>query len=249
MRIATCNLSVIPLRAEASHRSEMLSQILFAEEFALLEEGKDFNRVRLTHVNYEGWIQKNQCTLQTLQSDVDPHIVDLGGASAIAGNKRIALVHGTALVGNEVLIGTELFRISDILRRPTLDDFAVELPRLRLHYEYAPYLWGGRTTAGIDCSGFSQVVYRHFGLGLPRDAWQQAERGTVVNFNSEIKAGDLAFFDNVEGRITHVGVMLDQDTIMHAAGRVRVDKMDTEGIFNAETNIYTHKLRIVKRYF
>lgn len=110
-------------------------------------------------------------------------------------------------------------------------------------------MWGGRSRYGIDCSGFSQLVYKHFGISLLRDAYQQAESGQTVDFLSEILPGDLAFFDNEAGRITHVGVMIDYETIIHAAGRVRVDKMDNQGIFNADLNRYTHNLRIVKRYF
>lgn len=110
-------------------------------------------------------------------------------------------------------------------------------------------MWGGRSNAGIDCSGFSQVVYKHFGISLLRDAYQQAESGKAIDFLTEIRAGDLAFFDNEAGRITHVGIMIDHETIIHAAGRVRVDKMDNEGIFNLDINKYTHRLRIVKRYF
>jgi cell wall-associated NlpC family hydrolase len=92
-------------------------------------------------------------------------------------------------------------------------------------------------------------VYRHFGIQLKRDAYQQADAGRTVDFLSEIKPGDLAFFDNEEGRITHVGIMVDGETIVHASGEVRVDKMDQQGIYNQEAGRYSHRLRIVKRYF
>ena len=117
-----------------------------------------------------------------------------------------------------------------------------------MFYLNTPYLWGGRSVFGIDCSGFTQMVFRQFGIRIKRDAWQQAEQGQLLGFIQEARAGDLAFFDNVEGRITHVGIMLDNGRIIHASGRVRVDPVDTQGIFNKELNMYTHKLRIVKRF-
>ena len=117
-----------------------------------------------------------------------------------------------------------------------------------MKYLDVPYLWGGKSLCGIDCSGFSQQVYRQFGIKLPRDSYQQAEFGEVVGFLLEAKCGDLAFFDNEEGRITHVGIMLSNDQIIHASGKVRIDKIDNQGIINAETGARTHKLRIIKRY-
>lgn len=249
MRVASCNLSIVPLRAEPSHRSEMVTQILFGEEFDVLEEGKDFDRIRLFTVNYEGWIQNNQYSFIGQSSNNKSDIVDLEGAIAKIGSKSIRLIHGTAVSGAELAIGNELYRIEGKTRNPTLTDFEKEFPKLVAYYLDSPYMWGGRSSAGIDCSGFSQVIYKHFGVFLKRDAWQQAEDGTIVDFLPEVKTGDLAFFDNEEGRIVHVGVMIDHDTIIHAAGKVRIDKMDSLGIFNADTNRYSHKLRIVKRYF
>ncbi|MFM7813326.1 MAG: C40 family peptidase [Flavobacteriales bacterium] len=120
-----------------------------------------------------------------------------------------------------------------------------------MSYLGAPYLWGGRTILGIDCSGFSQVVYRILGQSIPRDAWQQAGLGEEVSFVDEAQPGDLAFFDNAEGKIIHVGLILDrlEDSlrIIHASGMVRIDTLDHQGIFNQETGEYSHNLRIIKR--
>jgi cell wall-associated NlpC family hydrolase len=109
------------------------------------------------------------------------------------------------------------------------------------------YLWGGRSIFGVDCSGFCQTVFRFIGIPLLRDAYQQASQGEAIGFLEETKLGDLAFFDNEEGRITHVGMLLDQDTIIHASGRVRMDTIDHLGIVNVDTGLHTHKLRIIKR--
>ena len=111
------------------------------------------------------------------------------------------------------------------------------------------YLWGGKSVFGIDCSGFTQMTYKFLNKHLPRNAWQQAEQGEVVNFLQQAHCGDLAFFDNVEGRITHVGIILNQHEIIHSSGKVRIDKIDNQGIVNAESNQQSHKLRIIKRYF
>ena len=109
------------------------------------------------------------------------------------------------------------------------------------------YLWGGRSIFGVDCSGFCQTVFRFIGIPLLRDAYQQASQGEAIGFLQEAKLGDLAFFDNEEGRITHVGMLLDQETIIHASGRVRIDTIDHQGIVNVDTGLCTHKLRIIKR--
>jgi cell wall-associated NlpC family hydrolase len=110
----------------------------------------------------------------------------------------------------------------------------------------APYLWGGRSPLGIDCSGFTQIVYRLQGVHLPRDAYQQSEIGSTLSFIEESEPGDLAFFDNIEGKITHVGIILEDNHIIHSSGKVRIDRIDQQGIFNSEKGNHTHKLRIIK---
>jgi len=125
-----------------------------------------------------------------------------------------------------------------------LPQFVSEIASLYLN---APYLWGGRSPLGIDCSGFTQVVFKAAGVRLPRDAYQQAEVGQTLGFVEEASEGDLAFFDNAEGKIIHVGIVLKDRFIIHASGKVRIDKLDHQGIFNRETGKYSHTLRVIKR--
>lgn len=248
MSLYACILSIVPLRAEPGHRSEMVSQVLFGEVFEIIEKGKDFDKVRLLDVDYEGWIQHGQYATCGEVSNSNNFVVGLQGALAKTDTRHIQLVPGTR-VQKEMLIADNMYHIDGALRRPVLTDFETEFPKLIDYYKDAPYMWGGRSVTGIDCSGLSQVVYAYFGVQLQRDAWQQAESGMVVDFLSETSPGDLAFFDNEAGRIIHVGVIINNETILHASGKVRIDKIDNEGIFNKELNRYTHKLRIVKRYF
>lgn len=253
MVVGVCNLSIIPLRAEPSHRSELVSQIVFAERFEVLKVESDWTYIRLLSPHYEGWVQSGQFVIDKRSSlkNEEGFVVDLTGAVATRGDVSIDLVPGTRLSGNSIALseGDEAYRVSSPLRKPELSDFAIELPKLIAYYKDRPYLWGGRSYAGIDCSGLSQAIYRHFGVDLPRDAYQQVQLGENVDFIAEIKPGDLAFFDNAEGRITHVGIMVDQQTIFHASVSVRLDSMDAQGIFNVEQHKYTHNFRIVKRYF
>ncbi len=250
-RQAVCNLSVVPLRAAASHRSEQVSQLIFGEYFTILEEQVDWVFVKVSDPVYEGWLQRGQYGMLEEGSN-DFSIIDVGDALLKVGDaSAVPLLHGAVVPSEDALIiNGQLCQLEEaVLRKPKSSDLLSELPRLIDYYLGAPYLWGGRSRFGIDCSGLSQLVYRHFAISLARDASQQALQGDTVDFLQEACVGDLAFFDNEEGHITHVGILLDSERIFHASARVRIDAIDTTGIFDAETKTYTHRLRIIKRLF
>lgn len=256
MAIGICNLSIVPLRASASHRSEMVSQILFGEAFEIVEQDSDWASVRTLQETYSGFVQQGQFVVLTedeskIYYDKPLHLIGIDGGIAKSGDMQINLLHGTRIhteVLDKLNFGTFTYHLEADTFVPVAERFDTDIEALVLHYLSTPYLWGGRTRYGIDCSGFSQLIYSHFNINLPRDAYQQAELGVTVDFLTEIKKGDLAFFDNEQGRITHVGIMLDEERIIHASAKVRIDRMDLEGIFNAELNKYSHRLRIVKRF-
>lgn len=254
-----CTLSVIPLRANPTHRSEMKSQLIFGDTFEVLEREGDWIRVKNDSDKYEGWIQEIQIQLVDDISMIEKgnslqFLTSEASTLILKGSLKepIYLPAGSSLPfyeNGKCKIGKETYQItSNNVFIPNQEDFETDIQETAKFFLNAPYLWGGRTHAGIDCSGFSQIVFKMLGVKIKRDAWQQAEQGNVVDFLTEIKAGDLAFFDNEEGKITHVGIMLNNSQIIHASGRVKIDRMDSQGIFSTDLQRYSHKLRIVKRY-
>lgn len=229
-----CPLSVAPLRKEPSDRSEMVSQVLFGETMHVLESNEKWHLVRLQHDGYEGWIDKKQ--IVPVEGDLpSTHFLRDVSARVCLNGRSMHLPAGALLPESYNALATETRGI----------EFYAHM------FLETPYLWGGRTFMGIDCSGFTQIVFRLIGKQLPRDAYQQAEMGESISFVEEAETGDLAFFDNTEGRITHVGIVLkEQDgitNIIHASGKVRIDTLDHSGIYNDEMKSYSHKLRLLKR--
>lgn len=245
---------VIPLRAEAAHRSEMVSQFLFGEVAEVLEKAKDFSKIRILNDDYIGWCQSNQVN-EVLENQIQTEQAllngDLLGTVTINGTKMhipfgVSLQHfeyGLAQIGHyKMEFEGKYWNPKDA----SFDDETILW--VSTNFLNTAYLWGGRTIFGIDCSGFTQQVFRFLNISLPRDAYQQAALGEIVGFLQESICGDLAFFDNAEGKITHVGIMLNATTIMHASGKVRIDDIDNMGIINRDTGERTHQLRIIKRY-
>jgi hypothetical protein len=258
MEYGICQLSIIPCRKEPSDRSEMVSQLLFGETFELIEKKEKWVRIRNTHDTYESWIGSKQYLSLTeaeylaLQKQIRYGVNEI--ISIITDktkNLSFPCVAGSLLPSYE----EDNFEILDqhFNYEGEIFDTHQKSPRSWIaekSYEFlnAPYLWGGRSVLGIDCSGFTQLIYRMAGYAIPRDAWQQAENGKTLSFLDEVKEGDLAFFDNEEGRIIHVGIVLPDHQIIHASGMVRIDKLDHYGIYQEESKSYSHRLRLLKTF-
>ncbi|RZS93917.1 C40 family peptidase [Aquimarina brevivitae] len=247
MQYGICNLSIVPLRLEPSDPSEMVNQVLYGEHFKVLEQRKKWSRIRLAHDKYEGWIDNKQ-------------YVEIEESTYLAFNAQPPILAGDLIeyVDCEkhhlipITLGASLNALSFFNhtyegRKITETQPKEKLIGTSLLFLNAPYLWGGRTIFGIDCSGFTQMVYRLNGHSILRDASQQATQGEPLSFIEESEPGDLAFFDNEEGIITHVGIMMQDNHIIHASGKVRIDRIDHTGIYNAEMRTHTHKLRVIKR--
>ncbi len=247
MNYGLCNLSIVPLREEADDTSEMVSQVLYGELFKVLETRNKWSRIHLLFDDYEGWIdnkqfllisEKEYTELEKEPKKLSTNLVDIITTSE---NDLLSICIGSNIDAARYLQHTyEGNSISDSQPKTAL----IETAQLYLN---SPYLWGGKTPFGIDCSGFTQMVYKLNGYKLFRDASEQATQGDSLSFIDESEPGDLAFFDNDEGIITHVGIIMEDNYIIHAHGKVRVDRLDQTGIFNYQKRKHTHKLRVIKR--
>lgn len=254
MNYGICNLSIVPIRAEASDKSEMISQMLFGEHFSIIEKDKKWSKIKLFFDDYEGFIDNNQFEeisedlfykLSTRDHIYSGEVIDFISSST---NELITIPLGSRLpffVDNQFSINTKRYQFDgDILSGKLPKN---EIIQKAFTFLNTPFLWGGKTPYGIDCSGFTQMVYKLCGHKLLRDAKQQATQGEVLSFIEESEPGDLAFFDNDEGEIVHVGIILNDYHIIHAYGKVRIDTLDHSGIFNADIQKHTHKLRVIKK--
>ena len=227
MEKGRCLYPLIAGRREASERSEMITQLVYGESYEIMEEILDWIKVKIDRDAYECWIDKK-----------------LHSPFEVYSDERILIEAFNKIEGNELLLpASSLIDHSkgNLLIEESISDTA-------LKFLGAPYLWGGKSIWGVDCSGFVQLVYQIHGINISRDAYQQADWGELIEFNSLIEAGDLAFFSKKDDdKISHVGICLADEKIIHASGKIRIDKLDHHGIFNDDLNKYTHELRIVKR--
>lgn len=248
MAFFICVVPVSPMRAEPSHRSEQVSQLLFGELCELLERTKDFVKIRVVYDNYEGWCQENQ--LEEVPDETHSTNVKLAGdwVNELFFNDQLMHIPFGSSLPQSGLIAKNKVEYKGAAIDVEKNSMNKELlQKVSFTFLNTPYLWGGRSVFGIDCSGFTQVVFKFMNIRLLRDASQQVTQGDEVGFLQEVKPGDLAFFDNESGRITHVGILLNSDTIIHASGKVRIDIIDSLGIVNTDTGKRTHKLRLIKR--
>jgi len=247
-----CNLAIVPLRSEPSDRSEMTSQVLFGEHFKILEQTHKWSRIELAFDGYNGWIDNKQFRLipeaeyNTLSGLIPVLNGDLIEYITGPGNSLMPIPLGADITFlDHPHINTENYIFEGLKASGITSKQA--LIQTAYMYMNTPYLWGGKTPFGIDCSGMVQMVYKLNGYNLLRDASQQATQGEALSFIEESEPGDLAFFDNEEGRIIHVGILLEDHHIIHAHGKVRIDRLDHLGIYNVDTQRHTHKLRVIKK--
>lgn len=246
MQYGISSLGIVPLRAEPSHTSEMLSQLLYGETCKVLEERAKWSRIRTSFEALEAWIDNKQIVkieeedYHRLYEEAPCLSADL--VEFVTGeNQLIPIPLGSTLNGTDLLHHNHSGNtVTGILEKGRLIETA-------FLYLNAPYLHGGRSPFGLDASGFTQMVYKLHGYKLFRHAAQQAQQGDSLSFIEESEPGDLAFFDSPEGLINHVGIMMNDNYIIHADGRVRLDRIDHSGIYNAEIRRHTHQLRVIKK--
>ncbi len=247
-----CNLAIVPIRIEPNDKSELVSQLLFGDHFEILETERQWFKIKVHFDHYEGWIDQKQCqqinaleyeTLTKIEPILSADLVEFISNSE---NVLVPIPLGASLSFMTIESINKNNYTYEGLKAVGVKPKS-ELLKTAFVYLNAPYLWGGKTPFGIDCSGFTQMVYKLNGYQLFRDASQQALQGEPLSFIEESEAGDLAFFDNEEGKIVHVGILMSDNYIIHASGKVRIDRLDHLGIYNAEINKHTHKLRVIKK--
>lgn len=257
-----CDIAALPMRAEASEKSEMVSQLIFGDAYEVIESTNKWLKIKTFDCQYEGWIDRKMHN-PLHEKDVEEYISSekyvvteyMFFVQDFLSRISFPIFAGSSFPypkDDTLILGSSIFKMAllDKEEQPVPESLTPDqaaIMRFAAMFLNAPYLWGGRTPLGIDCSGLTQLAYKSIGITLPRDASQQAEAGDLVDFVEEARAGDLAFFQNEEGKIIHVGIVCDNKKILHASGKVRIDSLDQNGIFNKSIGNYTHSLRIIKR--
>ena len=270
---AIAHCTVTPVRQEPSEGSEQLTQLLFGEVCEVLDRLPRWTKIRSTLDGQEGWVDFKMLTPASISSqEVKGERLKVKGEGVISvpmaiatdmetgeemmltlGTRLPSYAHGTfEVLGKQYLINpTEVrgerleVKGDEAMRREDVCAIAQTLLN-------APYLWGGKNAMGIDCSGFTQVVYAATGVNLLRNAREQITQGELVPNLAQAQPGDLAFFDHADRdpnatNISHVGLLLDNKTIIHCSGCVHVDDIDEMGIHLADGEL-THHLVQIKRY-
>lgn len=246
-----CENVFVPLRSGPSHKAEMLSEVLFGEKYNIIDQSGHWIKVETEFDKFQGWIDVNHVQHSVCTDDLKGIVLNRNLVCFKPDKTRLVLEPGCEiyspdfskrtfrLSGNEYTVNGD-FSESYTVTRESVTDTA-------LRFINSPYIWGGRIPSGIDCSGLTQLVCKIHNIKIGRNSWEQAESGTEISFIDEAQAGDLVFFDNESGKISHVGMILSRGLVIHASGRVRIDSIDHQGIFRQESGKYTHHLRMIRR--
>ncbi len=249
-------MPLIPMRKEAGDQYEMVSQLLFGQQIEILETTDNWYFVKNLSDGYEGWIGKKSLIPKHFTGEMTDTTGFIATRMPLVVCFKTSSVEKITLPGGSMLpridrdqfeLLGEIYQIAQTEPVYTKSGHAQLIVELAHQYINAPYLWGGKSLFGMDCSGLTQVVYSMAGIYLPRDASQQVELGTVVDFLSEVQPGDLAFFANSEGSIIHTGILINSHQIIHASGCVKKEIIDSQGIISSQNGEYSHHLRVIKR--
>ncbi len=260
MGTGICINGTAAVRLHSDHKSEMVSQLLFGECVRIIDGNKEWLQVETLHDDYSGWVAKNQLHILGDDGFIQNvrHLVSTSSMNVIketTSGAGFVISAGSSFYsddGNIMTVNGKHFvfegHLADAAMARSENDWTRKIPQYAMLFLHTPYLWGGRSEFGIDCSGLTQVVYKMAGISIPRDASMQAEKGEPIHLIHEALPGDLVFFDNEEEIITHVGIILEKNRVIHAHGRVRIDLIDHQGIYDTEKQIYSHRLRLIKRF-
>jgi gamma-D-glutamyl-L-lysine dipeptidyl-peptidase len=251
METFVCENVFVPLRSGPSHKTEMLSQVLFGEKYSVIDKAGSWMKIETLFDKYQGWIDMDHIQHSPAEANSCGHVLNRSLVCYKSDKTKIVLEAGCEVfnpdfedkvfyVGNNQYTTGGEFSNRYISTNDSFADTAMK-------YLNSPYIWGGRIPSGIDCSGLTQLVYKVQSIPIPRDSWQQAEKGIAIDFIDQSEPGDLVFFDNNRGKISHVGMILSRGLVIHAYGRVRIDSIDHQGIFRQEIGSYSHKLRTIRR--